>query len=175
MSELELQCDDGALASSLARDRLPVDGPVLLATAVLVALAGAGLAPAGPAWPWALAGLALALASVVARPRPRLAWTRPALLRALEYGTVLALVGSSPWAYALLAALAFHHYDIVYRARIRGTAPPRCSTLVAGGWELRLGLLVLAAALGVAEPAAAVLAPALAGLRVAESAASWTA
>ena len=62
--------------------------------------------------------------------RDQTRWAEPALLRAIEYAGLIwiaALAGESrvPAAFALLAALAFRHYDLVYRLRQRGTAPAR--------------------------------------------------
>lgn len=173
MNELEIQRDDGLLAAWLrGRDR-PLPASVLLVAAVGVGVGGAAASPAHLAWSWLLAGLCLALAAAAGRTEGRMHWSHPALLRALEYGSVLVSVGSSPWAYLLLATLAYHHYDIVYRARVRSTGPPRWLTVVAGGWELRTSVLVVATALGVAEPAALLLAAALAGILLVESVSSW--
>jgi hypothetical protein len=117
------------------------------------------------------------MASRVRLPRGR--WLVPPLLRAGEYGviTVVALRAGQTaqvLAYALLAVVAFHHYDIVYRLRHHGTAPPRIVTTLGGGWEGR-ALLVTVAALG------DVLVPMLAGmvawcgvLFLSESARSWS-
>ena len=41
-------------------------------------------------------------------------------------------------AFALLCALAFRHYDLVYRLRHRGVAPPRWLDRAGGGWDGRL-------------------------------------
>jgi hypothetical protein len=101
--------------------------------------------------------------------RGRLRWTAPAAVRLLEYAGLLwlaALAGpsSTPAAFALLAALAFRHYDLVYRLRFQGATPPRALGDAAGGWEGRLigawlllaldllpaGLYAAAAVLGIA-------------------------
>jgi hypothetical protein len=100
----------------------------------------------------------------------RLAWLVPPLLRALEYGWLIALTAlaepdAMPICFALLGVLAFHHYDVVYRLRTQGQAPPDWVRAAGGGWEgrvlvatvlalaggdaLRWGMLVAAAALAV--------------------------
>lgn len=174
MSELALLHDDGALAAAAARRRWPVPATALLTAATLVALAGAVRPPTGPGWAWAAGGATLALVARAGRSGA-LGWLGPGLLRALEYGLALALVGPGPAAFALLGALSLHHYDLAYRGRLRGLAPPRWLLLALGGWELRTAALIVAAALGVATPTAAALAVIVAGARVAEAAVAWTA
>ena len=177
--------DDGPLSRALGRAfgaALPLRAPALLALAlaplpVVAAVAGAdaplGAAAAVLAWAIALGGASSA------RPASGLTrWMEPALLRAIEYGGLLwiaALDGPSayPAAFALLAALAFRHYDLVYRLRNLGRPPARWAGRLAGGWELRLlaalGLLA-AGALPTGYYAAAVV---LGTVFVAESAADW--
>jgi hypothetical protein len=105
--------------------------------------------------PAAAAGYALTSATAVARPlKGPLDWLVPPFLRAAEYGTVLALAavsqvnGALPAAFGLVAAVAYHHYDTVYRIRGGTGAPPRALVRAAGGHEGRALLVaVLAAAL----------------------------
>ena len=54
-----------------------------------------------------------------------------------------------PAAFALLLAITYRHYDIVYRLRHRGMTPPRWLNRAAGGWDGRLlaGFALAAAAL----------------------------
>jgi hypothetical protein len=104
-----------------------------------------------------------------------LRWALLPILRASEYGGLLwlaALAGSDafPAAFALLAALAFRHYDLVYRMRLRGTPPPPWVGNLSLGWDGRLiggylllvlgalpaGFFVVAAVFGVAFVADAV-------------------
>jgi hypothetical protein len=88
-------------------------------------------------------------------PSDRLRWAAPPLLRLAEYAALLwigALAGarSEPAAFALICALAFHHYDLVYRLRNLGTEPPRWIGDLALGWDGRIALgyiLLLAGAL----------------------------
>jgi hypothetical protein len=86
------------------------------------------------------------LAAGVSSGRPhgdRLRWGVPPALRLLEYATIvwigmLAGPGARPAAFALLCALAFRHYDLVYRLRHQGTTPPAWVDNLALGWEGRL-------------------------------------
>ena len=73
----------------------------------------------------------------------RLRWAVPPALRLLEYATLvwigmLAGASSRPAALALLCALAFRHYDLVYRLRHQGVTPPNWVGNLALGWEGRL-------------------------------------
>ena len=190
--------DDGPLGL-VARPRAgrghPVPEVVLLMLAVVVALGpplvGAllgqwtvGDADGGPAaatvlgaptWAWVAVGVALAVIARTGRRLARLDWPIPALLRALEYGGVLALTGGGAATYVLLAVLAFRHYDIVYRLRTLGVAPPSWLGLATGGWPLRLLVLAAAGGLGVLAPTVVVLTVLLAGVVVPESLACWLA
>jgi hypothetical protein len=179
--------DDGPLAPWLAAPgRLPVPAVAMLAAGLaLLAGAAAGLGlgdvaalgtPAGAAraWPWAAAALLLAVLSTAGRARPRLDWPIPALLRGLEYGTVVLLAGADPWSYALLATLAAHHYDIVYRVRMSAPAPPRWLLMLTGGWAVRSAVVVVAAAAGEAAAAVTILTVLLAPAVVVASIATWS-
>jgi hypothetical protein len=107
-----------------------------------------------------------------------LRWLVPPLVRAVEYGSLIALTQLSapermPYCFALLAALAFHHYDAAYRLRLQGSPPPAWVALVGGGWEIRValaGVLALAGGLGTGLLVAAVV---LGAVWLAESTASW--
>jgi hypothetical protein len=79
-----------------------------------------------------------------------------------------------PAAFALLCAVTFRHYDIVYRLRNRGVTPPVWLDRAAGGWDGRL-LAALALAVSGAVPAGLYAAAALLALAfLAESIVSWT-
>jgi len=54
--------------------------------------------------------------------------------------------------FALLCAIAYHHYESVYGLRHRGIATPRWVLLAGGGWDGRL-LLACALLLAGALPA----------------------
>jgi hypothetical protein len=114
-----------------------------------------------------------------ARPHTdRLRWTVPPLLRLIEYGGLIwiaALAGSSslPAAFALLCAVAFRHYDLVYRLRYRGVEPPAWVGLVGGGWDGRLAFAYVLLALDALPAGMFVLAGLLAAVFVGESVAGW--
>jgi phosphatidylglycerophosphate synthase len=155
--------DSGPLAEGFAslarRARLPGYGPpavALLGTAGL--LATALWTPQGSAWP-CVAALAYALTSgfAVAAPlRGALDWLAPPLFRAAEYVLVLVLAvraaewgvnGALPAAFGLVAAVAYHHYDTVYRIRGGTGAPPHWLVRATGGHEGRALVVALASAL----------------------------
>jgi phosphatidylglycerophosphate synthase len=90
----------------------------------------------------------------VARPlKGALDWLLPPVFRAAEYGTVLILAarsevnGALPAAYGLVAAVAYHHYDTVYRIRGGTGAPPSWLVRTIGGHEGRALLVTVLAAL----------------------------
>jgi choline kinase len=125
----------------------------------------------------------LTSALAVARPlKGALDWLVPPLFRAAEYGTVLALAGNAgvngalPAAFGLVAAVAYHHYDTVYRIRGNAGAPPAWLVRAIGGQEGRTLLLtVLAAVLTAAQFKAAltVLAVVIALVVLVESVRFW--
>jgi phosphatidylglycerophosphate synthase len=110
----------------------------------------------GPAWQVVLlAGLYVLLsAEAVAHPlKGALDWLIPPLFRAAECGTVLVLAakaevnGALPAAFGLVAAVAYHHYDTVYRIRGNAGAPPHWLVRAIGGHEGRTLLVTVLAAL----------------------------
>ena len=102
---------------------------------------------------------------------------RPAL-RVAEYAGILwlaALAGPSavPGAFALLLAVTYRHYDIVYRFRHRGVTPPTWLNRLAAGWDGRM-IVVLILAAAAAVPAGLYVAAGLLGIVfVAETVAAW--
>ncbi|GHA32204.1 DUF5941 domain-containing protein [Streptomyces purpurascens] len=121
-----------------------------LAVVLTAALTGFG----GP-WP-IVAAVAYVLTSGLAVARPlkgALDWLVPPLFRAAEYGTVLVLAaradvnGALPAAFGLVAAVAYHHYDTVYRIRGDAGAPPAWLVRSIGGHEGRTLLVTVLAAL----------------------------
>ncbi|MFI8100452.1 DUF5941 domain-containing protein [Streptomyces sp. NPDC086023] len=147
--------DSGPLAEPAARAvRLP--GPAV-APALLAALLITGAAlwlPFGSSTlvPFA-AGYVLLAGVAVSRPLAGpLDWLVPPLFRAAEYGTVLVLAakagvnGALPAAFGLVAAVAYHHYDTVYRIRGGTGAPPHWLVRTTGGHEGRVLLTVVLAA-----------------------------
>jgi hypothetical protein len=179
--------DDGPLARALGsllggRLRLPSAALVLAGLLPLlgaIAIGGADVsrpvAAAVVAWMLLMAG-----ASSGARPRPRILWAEPPLLRATEYIAltwIAALEGPDayPAAFALLAALTFRHYDLVYRLRHRGVVPAPWVNLLSGGWDGRLVVAFLLLAAG-ALPAGYFVAAVVLGVAfVAEAGYGWLA
>ncbi|WP_404954240.1 DUF5941 domain-containing protein [Streptomyces sp. 147326] len=111
---------------------LPFGDPRLIAGAVIYVMAS-GLAVAAPL-------------------KGALDWLIPPLFRAAEYVTVLVLAakadvpGALPAAFGLIAAVAYHHYDTVYRIRGGTGAPPHWLVRTIGGHEGRVLLLTVLAA-----------------------------
>jgi uncharacterized protein DUF5941/CDP-alcohol phosphatidyltransferase-like enzyme len=178
--------DNGPLASLVAhRTRVRLGGPLP------VALAGAAVLAvslfSGVAWAPVAGAVVYAITSGQALCRPlkgALDWLVPPLFRAAEYGTVLVLAvkhevnGTLLTAFGLVAAVAYHHYDTVYRIRGNTSAPPVWLVRAVGGQEGRTLLVtVLAAALTAAQFKAALtaLAVVLALLVLAESIRFWVA
>ncbi|MFF7532889.1 DUF5941 domain-containing protein [Streptomyces bobili] len=180
--------DSGPLAGLLVRFLPGVARP----TAALSAAAGAVMVTLG-AWLWGpswwvvlMAGAYVLLsAEAVARPlEGALDWLVPPVFRAAEYGMVLILAakadvnGALPAAFGLVAAVAYHHYDTVYRIRGNAGAPPAWLVRAVGGQEGRTLLVaVLAAALTARQftVALTVLAVAIALVVIAESIRFWVA
>ncbi len=177
--------DDGLLSRALGTigRALPVFPLLLVGTGVagLLALAalegdGAsnGLVGAGALWLVLLAGLSSG------RPHTdRFAWAVPGFLRVGEYGGLLWIAAnagdsSHAAAFALIAALAFHHYDLVYRPRFQGVAPPAWLGFAAGGWEGRLVLAWALLALGALPAGMFIMAGVLGLAFVVECGLSWT-
>jgi hypothetical protein len=177
--------DDGPLGRAVAAALRPLGAApqaltiVAAATPMFVAIATRGDGASD-----ALVGLTLAWLVLVAgasanrEPSDRLRWAVPALIRMSEYSAILWIgarggENSQPAAFALICVLAFRHYDLVYRLRHQGVAPPRWIGNLALGWD---GRLVLGYILLVADalPAGFYIAAGLfATAFVAESIAGW--
>lgn len=184
-SPLATYRDDGPVARALgaAGARLPVPSALLavaavvpLAVAILAEgdLASDALAGAVVAWLVVLGGL-----SAGRTEHGSFRWLVPAAVRFGEYAGLLwigSLEGSGgvPAAWALLAALAFRHYDLVYRLRHRGVTPPAWVDLLGLGWEGRLLLGYVLLLAGALPTAFFVLAAVFAAVFVIESVAGWT-
>ncbi|MFK0171974.1 DUF5941 domain-containing protein [Streptomyces sp. NPDC090306] len=177
--------DSGPLAGAVARvtRAVRVPAPVLalvggLLVVIAAAVWGASWATAGCA-----AGYAVLSGAAVARPlKGALDWLVPPFFRAAEYGTVLILAakadmnGVLPAAFGLVSAVAYHHYDTVYRIRGNAGAPPRWLVRAVGGHEGRTLAVAVLAALLTAEQfkvALTVLAVAVALVVLAESVTYW--
>lgn len=180
MDALTLYRDDGPVARAiglLTARLIPASAGALLAPVVLVGallLDGrtTGLATA-VGW-----GAHLVLASAAAgAAADRVRWLVPAALRTAEYTFVAWLAWRSggwalPLAYALLLAVASHHYDVVYRVSFQ-RAPAAWVALAGGGWEGRTAILLVASLTGVLPATLAAVAVWCGLLFVGESAASW--
>jgi hypothetical protein len=185
-SALLVYRDDGPLARALARTvgrALPI-APLLLILAgalpmlVAIVLRGddvsTGAAAALTAWLVLLAG--------ASRARPhadRLRWAVPPALRIAEYGALLwfgALAGAADEgaAFALLGAVAFRQYDLVYRLRHMAKTPPAWIDVLSGGWDGRLVAFCALLALGALPAAFSVVAALLGAALVTESVLAWT-
>lgn len=150
--------DSGALAEYLTRHagRLPRIPPAVVAlVAGAIVVTCAALAPYG-SWLPVLGAVVYVLLSPAALLRPlkgALDWLVPPFYRAAEYLTVLALAvhadvnGALPAAFGLVAAVAYHHYDTVYRIRGNAGAPPHWLVRAIGGHEGRTLLVTVLAAL----------------------------
>ncbi|MFD5100704.1 DUF5941 domain-containing protein [Streptomyces albidochromogenes] len=86
----------------------------------------------------------------VARPlKGALDWLVPPVFRAAEYGTILIIAarcevnGALPAAFGLVSAVAYHHYDTVYRIRGGTGAPPQWLVRTIGGHEGRTLAVVI--------------------------------
>jgi hypothetical protein len=152
--------DDGPLARAIGRElgrELPLPAAVivlagLVALLVVVAVGGNGVSTVGAAVVVAWIVLTVGASSGVRDPA-RVAWAAPPLARLTEYVALIWIAGlhgasAYPAAYALIAALTFRHYDLVYRLRHRGVVPARWVSALALGWDGRLLLAWLLLALG---------------------------
>ncbi|MFE5601004.1 DUF5941 domain-containing protein [Streptomyces coelicoflavus] len=185
--------DSGPLAEAAAGGlrgtarRLPaVTAPAvaLLGGAALVATAA--LTDFGGPWPL-VAALVYVLTSALAVARPlkgALDWLVPPFFRAAEYLTVLVLAakadvnGALPAAFGLVAAVAYHHYDTVYRIRGDAGALPQWLVRTIGGHEGRTLVICVLAVLLTAPQfklALTVLAVAVALVVLVESIRFWVA
>jgi phosphatidylglycerophosphate synthase len=154
--------DSGPLADGVAdalrKRAVGLPGLIPLASAVAgsaVLVATAAFTDYGTPWT-SLAAAVYVLASGLAVARPlkgALDWLVPPVFRAAEYGTVLVLAahagvnGALPAAFGLVAAVAYHHYDTVYRIRGGTGAPPRWLVRAIGGHEGRILAVALLAVL----------------------------
>ncbi|MFJ4466310.1 DUF5941 domain-containing protein [Streptomyces sp. NPDC089424] len=175
--------DSGPLVELLTRRASVPLAPVSAAVGGLLVVTSAALW--GATWPTLLAALAHVALSAAAVSRPlkgALDWLVPPFFRAAEYGTVLILAaesevnGALPAAFGLVAAVAYHHYDTVYRIRGDAGAPPRWLVRTIGGHEGRtLAVVLLAVVLTAAQftVALTVLAVAVALLVLLESIRFW--
>ena len=74
--------------------------------------------------------------------RGRYGWAAPSILRLIELGCIALVAFGNPWAYLLLFAVAFHHYDTMYRS-LGGSEFPRSFTERGLGFDGRLVLVLV--------------------------------
>jgi Family of unknown function (DUF5941)/CDP-alcohol phosphatidyltransferase len=79
-------------------------------------------------------------------------WAWPVGMRLVELAVVIGTVAvvapaSAPWLFAWVFVVAFHHYDLMYRA-LGGAMPPRWLSWFGLGWEGRTILVLVFGALG---------------------------
>jgi hypothetical protein len=174
--------DDGALSRGMGMivaGQLPPLPPAFAGAFVTAVLLVVGVAGSQ-----GLAVFAPAVALLLAGPGSshlhggRLDWLVPPTLRLTEY-VFIASVGFAravpSWLiFMLLGAMAFHHYDIVYRLRQRVYPPPWLAT--AGlGWEGRMLMIALGGLAGLVTPVFLLLGLYLWGLFLWESVTCWLA
>lgn len=158
--------DTGPLAELVARGArrparaLPGVLPLLIAVAggaAAVAVAAFGTLDSPVLVVGALVYVVTSGIAVAHRMGGPLDWLVPPVFRATEYGTVLIFAaradvpGALPAAFGLVAAVAYHHYDTVYRIRGGAGAPPRGLVRSLGGHEGRTLLVAVLAAFSTAE------------------------
>ncbi|MFE6755873.1 DUF5941 domain-containing protein [Streptomyces sp. NPDC057684] len=150
--------DSGPLSELLQRAVRGVPrhtAPAIAALGALVLVLVTALSDYGSWWPVLGAAVyALTSAAAVSRPlKGPLDWLVPPVFRAAEYGTILLIAakadvnGALPAAFGLVAAVAYHHYDTVYRIRGGTGAPPHWLVRAIGGHEGRTLVVTVIAAL----------------------------
>jgi Family of unknown function (DUF5941) len=181
-TELDHLLDAGPIARLLAPLALPVVPWLALGLSALAALGTAAVAGSERRGTTALGLLVVVLIAVPALARPpagRFGWLMPGVVRGLEYGLVVRVVAevdrpAMPIAFGLLCAVAYHHYDTVYRWRHTGRGPAGWVYRLGMGWDGRLimlaGIVLFTARLRAPLAIAAVL---LAAVFLAESAVGW--
>ncbi|MEV1239976.1 DUF5941 domain-containing protein [Nonomuraea sp. NPDC050022] len=172
--------DDGPLVHALAGrigKGIPPVPATLIALLAVVAVTVAGVLKPGPIL--LVPPLIVLLLVLPTAPRDhlgRLDWLTPPLLRGAEFLTIIAvgLAADVPkWLlFVLVYVVGYHTYDTVYRTR-QSIWPPAWVFHAGLGWELRLLIIGIGAALGVLTPVLAVLTAYLFVLFAVESVTSW--
>lgn len=148
-------CGLTATQTLLRAVRSPLPAPVTAAVGGVAVVTVSALTDVGSAWP-VLAAAVYCVTSALAVSRPlkgALDWLVPPVFRAAEYLTILVLAaradvnGALPAAFGLVAAVAYHHYDTVYRIRGGTGAPPHWLVRAIGGHEGRTLVVTVLAAL----------------------------
>ncbi|MER5439385.1 DUF5941 domain-containing protein [Streptomyces sp. NPDC002790] len=147
--------DSGPIAELVGRTLKAKAAPVVAAVGAVAVVAVSGLTDFGSVWPIVAAAVyCITSGLAVARPlKGALDWLVPPIFRAAEYLTILVLAaradvqGALPAAFGLVAAVAYHHYDTVYRIRGDAGAPPHWLVRAIGGHEGRTLVVTVLAAL----------------------------
>ncbi|MGW6054573.1 DUF5941 domain-containing protein [Streptomyces sp. NPDC055189] len=148
--------DTGPLASAFAALRsVPLPAPVVAFTGGAVVTGVAAFTSYGSPWVVVAAVIYVVTSGLaVARPlKGPLDWLVPPFFRAAEYGTILLIAakadvnGALPAAFGLVSAVAYHHYDTVYRIRGDAGAPPHWLVRAIAGHDGRTLVVAVAAAL----------------------------
>jgi hypothetical protein len=181
LGRLQVYRDDGPICTALGRlaqGQLPPLPGAVIAAFVTAVLAIAGLGPQPSLALFAPVAALLLTGPAATHPHDgRLDWLVPPVIRAIEYG-YLAVLGFAtgvpePLIYTLIAVLAYHHYDTVYRSRQR-LWPPAWIFRAGLGWEGRMLIVAAAGLAGVLPFAYAALAAYLGVLFGTESVRTWT-
>lgn len=103
------------------------------------------------------------LGRVVAGPAltQRFGWGVPVVLRVIELGAVALLLAWRDPAnlvitFWILFAIAYHHYDVLYRS-LQWAAPPRWLTWLGFGWDGRIAVVAIVAATAIWQPSLTIL------------------
>lgn len=149
--------DAGVLLQSLSRAMplAPRLAPITLALAVASVVGGLALFWQWPLGPTAGAVLLVLLCALAfaARVNGNFRWAPSPLLRLVEFGTVLALwwrlESEQTWlVFSYVFVVCLVGYDATYRRRILSEAPPQWLCLTGPGFEVRVLVLTITAALG---------------------------
>lgn len=172
--------DDGWISSTLGRlanGVLPPLAPALVAAGITAVLILADVV--GQAGSLLFSPVAALLMTGPTSSHPhdgRLDWLVPPIMRAIEYGYLAALGFAldvpEPLIYVLIAVLAYHHYDIVYRTRQR-LWPPEWLFRAGLGWDGRMLIAAVSAFASHTTFAYAALAAYLGVLFGVESVSAW--
>jgi hypothetical protein len=102
--------------------------------------------------------IAALVARLIPRSSPslqgRFGWGVTTGLRVFELGVIALIVVAGNFsviAFWIVFAIAYHHYDVLYRS-LQGAAPPRWLTWLGFGWDGRLIVIVVVAITAVWEP-----------------------
>ena len=91
----------------------------------------------------------------------RFGWSVPASLRLIELGAIASLLvwrdpANLVFAFWIVFVIAYHHYDVLYRS-LQGAAPPRWLTWLGFGWDGRIAVVAVIAAVALWQPSLTIL------------------